>query len=71
MIDNEWLRVCRKGSRNAGNEKGTSCFIDGDVDFSKVELMASGQQEARDTRRAPRKAFLVPPLLMLNWTRRP
>jgi hypothetical protein len=41
MIDNEWLRVCRKGSRNAGNERGASCFIDGD--FSKVELMASGQ----------------------------
>jgi hypothetical protein len=43
MIDNEWLRVCRKGSRNAGNERGASCFIDGNVDFSKVELMASGQ----------------------------
>jgi hypothetical protein len=41
------------------------------VDLSKVELMASGQDGARDTRRARRKAFLVPPLLMLNWTRSP
>jgi hypothetical protein len=52
-------------------EERVSCFMDSDVDFSKVDLVASGQQKARNTRRAPRKAILVPPLLMLNWTCRP